>query len=326
MRTVLVTGGAGYVGSHCCKALAQAGFAPVVLDNLATGHADLVRWGDLVEGDATDAALLARTIAETSPVAVVHLAARSLVSESMRRPDLYWETNVVGTLALLRAMRDAGVRRLVFSSSAAVYGEPASMPIAEGDRKDPINPYGASKLACEHMMDGLDAAYGVTSVRLRYFNAAGADPDGQIGEDHDPETHLIPLVLDAALGRREAVQIFGTDYPTPDGTAIRDYVHVADLADAHVKALEHLLAGGATQALNLGRGHGASVREVVAAAEQVVGRPIPQVVAPRRAGDPPVLTADPTRARELLGWQPRYPGLPEMVAHAWAWHRQRFGH
>jgi UDP-arabinose 4-epimerase len=326
MSTVLVTGGAGYVGSHCCKALSDAGYRPVVVDNLATGHRDLVRWGDLVEGDTTDAGLLARVIAETSPAAVIHLAARSLVSESMRRPDLYWETNVAGTLTLLRAMRDAGVQHLVFSSSAAVYGEPASTPIGEGDRKDPINPYGASKLACEQMMDGFDAAYGIASVRLRYFNAAGADPEGEIGEDHDPETHLVPLVLDAALGRREAVQIFGTDYPTPDGTAIRDYIHVADLADAHVKALRHLLAGGATQALNLGTGQGASVREVVAAAEQVVGRPIPQVVAPRREGDPPVLTADPTRANELLGWQPRYPGLAEMVAHAWAWHRQRFGH
>lgn len=322
---VLVTGGAGYIGSHCCKALAKSGFTPIVYDSLTTGHREFVKWGPLVEGDIRDGVALSETLKRYDPVAVIHFAALALVGESVKAPERYWNVNVGGTLALLEAMRAAGVGKLVFSSTCAVYGEPETTPIAEDAPKRPVNPYGASKLAAECMMDDFDVAHGLRSVRLRYFNAAGADPDGEIGEDHDPETHIIPLVLDTALERRPAITVFGDDYATPDGTPIRDYVHVIDLAGAHVKALGYLLEGGATASVNLGTEQGASVADVIATAETVVGRGISTVICGRRAGDPAQLVADASEARRLLGWQPARSDLTTVLADAWRWHSVRFG-
>jgi UDP-glucose-4-epimerase GalE len=321
MSRILVTGGAGYIGSHCCKALAEAGFEPVVFDNLSMGHREAVRWGPLIEGDMRDADTLSAAMRELRPEAVLHFAALALVGESAAHPERYYAVNVGGTLNLLEAMRSAGVAHLVFSSTCAIYGEPDGVPITEDMSKRPINPYGATKLACERMMEDFDAAHAMRSVRLRYFNAAGADPAAEIGEWHDPETHLIPLVLDAALERRPALAIFGTDYPTADGTAVRDYIHVTDLANAHVAALRHLLGGGASAAVNLGTGRGVSVREVVRAVEKVTGRKVPTREEPRRAGDPPALVADPSRAEALLMWRARA-DLAAMVGDAWRWHRQ----
>jgi UDP-arabinose 4-epimerase len=319
MSRILVTGGAGYIGSHCCKALAEAGLEPVVFDDLSTGHREAVRWGPLIEGDMRDAEALNAAMREVRPHAVVHFAALALVGESTAHPERYYAVNVGGTLNLLEAMRAAEVTRIVFSSTCATYGEPERVPITEDLPTRPINPYGATKLACERMMEDFDAAHGIRSVRLRYFNAAGADPAAEIGEWHDPETHLIPLVLDAALGRRPAISIFGTDYPTPDGTALRDYIHVTDLGEAHIAALRHLLGDGTSAAVNLGTGKGASVREVVSTVETVTGRKVPTREEPRRAGDPPALIADPRRAEALLGWQARA-GLAAMVEDAWRWH------
>jgi UDP-glucose-4-epimerase GalE len=319
MSPIFVTGGAGYVGSHCCKALAEAGFEPVVFDDLSMGHRSAVRWGPLIEGDMRDAEALGAAVRQARPQAVLHFAARSLVGESAFHPGRYYATNVGGTLNLLEAMRSAEVPQIVFSSTCAVYGEPERVPITEDLPLNPISPYGKTKLVCEHMMDDFDRAHAIRSVRLRYFNAAGADPSAEIGEWHDPETHLIPLVLDAALGRRPSVSVFGTDYPTPDGTALRDYIHVMDLAEAHVAALRYLLDGGASAAVNLGSGRAASVREVVAAVESVAGRPVPTDEAPRRAGDPPVLVADSSRAGALLGWRARA-DLTKIVEDAWRWH------
>jgi UDP-arabinose 4-epimerase len=322
MTRVLVTGGAGYVGSHCCKALAEAGFEPVVFDNLSMGHAEAVRWGPLIRGDMRDADALSSAMREARPEAVLHFAALALVGESTAHPERYYAVNVGGTLNLLEAMRLNGVAGIVFSSTCAVYGEPERVPITEDLPRRPINPYGATKLACEWMMDDFDRAHRIRSVRLRYFNAAGADPSAVIGEWHEPETHLIPLVLDTALGLRPSISVFGTDYPTPDGTAIRDYIHVNDLAAAHVAALKHLVAGGASAAVNLGTGHGASVREVIRAVETVAGRPVAVEETGRRAGDPPVLVADPSRAESLLGWRAKS-DLLTTVADAWRWHRKR---
>jgi UDP-glucose-4-epimerase GalE len=319
MSRILVTGGAGYIGSHCCKALAEAGFEPVVFDNLSTGHQSAVRWGRLIVGDMRDGDALAAVTRKVRPAGVMHFAALSLVGESASRPELYYDVNVVGTLRLLEAMRTASINRLVFSSTAAVYGEPANIPISEAAPRTPVNVYGATKRACERMMEDFDAAHGIRSIRLRYFNAAGADSSAEIGEWHEPETHLIPLVLDAALGRSKAISVFGSDYPTADGTAIRDYIHVTDLAAAHVAALRHLLDGGASEALNLGTGSGASVREVIRTVESVTGREVPLLEAPRRAGDPPALVADPSRAGQLLAWRAER-GLSAMVEDAWRWH------
>ena len=294
MTRVLVTGGAGYIGSHCCKALAAAGFEPVVFDNLHTGHREAVRWGPLIEGDMRDAKRCMQQCESSQPEAVLHFAALALVGESTAHPERYYAVNVGGTLNLLEAMRAAAVPQIVFSSTCAVYGEPDSVPITEDMPKRPINPYGATKLACEQMMEDFDQAHGLRSVRLRYFNAAGADPAAETGEWHDPETHLIPLVLDAALGRRPAISIFGTDYPTADGTALRDYIHVMDLAAAHIAALRHLLDGGKSAALNLGTGRGTSVREVVRTVETVTGRPVPVREEP---GEPvTLLPSSPIRA------------------------------
>jgi UDP-arabinose 4-epimerase len=319
MSRILVTGGAGYVGSHCCKVLAEAGFEPIVFDNLSMGHREAVRWGPLIEGDMRDADALHAAMREARPTAVLHFAALALVGESTAHPERYYAVNVGGTLNLLEAMRAANVGRIVFSSTCALYGQPDRVPIIEDAPKRPINPYGASKLACERMLEDFEQAHSIRSVSLRYFNAAGADSAAETGEWHDPETHLLPLVLDAALGRRRAISVFGTDYPTADGTAVRDYIHVMDLADAHVAALRHLIGGGDSAALNLGRGRGSSVREVIAAVENVTGRKVPSREEPRRAGDPPVLIADPRRAEVLLKWRARA-DLEAMVEDAWRWH------
>jgi UDP-arabinose 4-epimerase len=321
-ETVLVTGGAGYIGSHACKALARAGHRPVVYDNLSRGHRAAVRWGPLVEGELADRARLVAAMREHRAAAVMHFAAFAYVGESVADPALYYRNNLGGSLALLEAMREAGIGRIVFSSTCATYGIPGAMPIAETTPQLPVNPYGETKLAIERALHWYGAAYGLRSVALRYFNAAGADPEGEIGEAHDPETHLIPLVIEAALGRRPQVEVYGTDYPTADGTAIRDYIHVQDLAEAHVLALGHLAGGGASVALNLGTGQGHSVRAVIAAVEHAGNRPVPYRDAPRRAGDPPELVADPSRAQALLGWQPRLSDLDTIVATALAWHRR----
>jgi UDP-arabinose 4-epimerase len=322
MTSVLVVGGAGYIGSHCCKALAKAGLTPVVYDNLTTGHRAFARFGPLIEGDVRDQETLAATLRDIRPIGIMHFAALSLVGDSVADPGAYYDNNVVGTLRLLSAMRDFGVRSLVFSSTCAVYGEPAAVPVTESERLKPVSPYGATKRACEQMMDDFDHAHGIRSVRLRYFNAAGADPDCEIGERHEPETHLIPLAFDAALERRPPLQVFGTDYPTPDGTAIRDYIHVTDLAAAHLAGLDHLGKGGATLAVNLGTGTGASVAEVVASVERVTGLAVPRENAPRRSGDPAKLVADPELAATTLGWCAGITGLDAIVKDAWEWHRR----
>jgi UDP-arabinose 4-epimerase len=319
-EAVLVTGGAGYIGSHACKALARAGYRPVVFDNLARGHRAAVRWGPLVEGDIADQARVEAALREHRAAAVMHFAGLAYVGESVADPALYYHNNLAGSLSLLAAMRAAGVAVIVFSSTCAVYGIPQRVPIPETAPQLPVNPYGETKLAIERALAWYGAAYGLRTAALRYFNAAGADPEGEIGECHDPETHLIPLVIAAALGRRPALEVYGTDYPTPDGTAIRDYIHVQDLAQAHVRALAHLLGGGDSLALNLGTGRGYSVREVVARAAALSGRPVPTRPAPRRPGDPPALVADPACAAERLGWRAQISDLDTILRTALAWH------
>ena len=319
-KAVLVTGGAGYIGSHTCKILEQRGFTPIVLDNLVHGHRDSVRWGPFVEGDISDAELVARVIDQYEIDAIVHFAAFAYVGESMQRPEKYFQNNVANTMQLLQAAIRAGVGNFVFSSTCAVYGMPETIPIHEDQEKLPVNPYGESKLFVERALHWLGGAHGLRWAALRYFNAAGADPDGELGERHDPETHLVPLVIQAALGERDSVDIFGTDYPTPDGTAIRDYIHVMDLAEAHVRALEHLMGGGESVALNLGTGKGNSVRDVIAAVERCADRPVPTVETERRAGDPAILIADASRAGEILDWTPQMSRLEQIVETAWRWH------
>lgn len=321
-NAILVTGGAGYIGSHACKALARAGYLPVTYDNLSRGHREAVRWGPLIEGDLGDRGRLDETLRSHAIAAVMHFAAFAYVGESVEQPGLYFRNNTVNSLTLFEAMLAAGVKRIVFSSTCATYGLPETMPITEDAPQRPVNPYGESKLMIERALHWLDGTDGLRHAALRYFNAAGADPEGEIGEHHDPETHLIPLILDAAAGRRPAIDIYGTDYPTPDGTAIRDYIHVQDLAEAHVLALRHLLDGGESLALNLGTGEGHSVRATIAAAEVVTGRAIPRRETKRRAGDPPMLVADPARARQRLGWTPRLSDLERIIATAWDWHQK----
>jgi UDP-arabinose 4-epimerase len=322
-KAVLVTGGAGYIGSHACKALAKAGYEPVSYDNLSRGHREAVRWGPLIVGELADRALLKRTLAQHRPVAVMHFAALTYVGESVKQPALYFRNNFADSLTLFEAALEAGAPPIVYSSTCAIYGEPETAPIPESNPQRPVNPYGESKLMTERALSWLGRSHGLRHVALRYFNAAGADPDGEIGERHDPETHLIPLVLEAALGRQPAIEIYGTDYPTPDGTAIRDYIHVQDLADAHVRALDRLLGGGDSIALNLGTGAGHSVREVIAAAERVTGRAVPRRESARREGDPPALIADPGLARSLLDWRPALSSLDDIIATAWKWHARQ---
>ena len=322
---VLVTGGAGYIGSHTAKLLATSGHVPVVFDDLSQGHDWAVKWGPIERGSLSDQERLREVLARHPVDAVIHFAANALVGESMSNPTKYFRNNTVGTLNLLDAMHAAGVDRIVFSSTCATYGNPVRVPIDEGHPQAPVNPYGESKLMVEKILRWYGECYGLRWMALRYFNAAGADPDGEIGEDHDPESHLIPLVIGAAMGTRPPVKIFGTDYDTPDGTAIRDYVHVMDLADAHLRALQRLDEGTPSQAVNLGTGHGQSVREVVTAVSRTAGKAVPAVESPRRAGDPATLVADPARARDVLGWTCRYPDLDVIVEHAWRWHTKHKG-
>ncbi len=324
--TILVTGGAGYIGSHAVLALKNAGYGVVVLDNLVYGHRELaekVLQVELIVGDTNDRALLDELFAKHHIAAVMHFSAYAYVGESVTDPDKYYRNNVVGTLTLLEAMLAASVKSFVFSSTCATYGEPIKVPIPEDHPQNPINPYGATKLMVERILADFGHAYGLKSVCFRYFNAAGADPTGLLGEDHNPETHLIPLVLMAAMGKRESVSIFGTDYPTPDGTCIRDYIHVTDLADAHILGLEYLLQGGDSALFNLGNGNGFSVKQVIDTARTVTGRDIKVVESDRRPGDPPMLVGSSDKARKILGWKPQYPALQDILNHAWQWHQRR---
>jgi UDP-arabinose 4-epimerase len=318
---ILVTGGAGYIGSHCCKALAARGHRPIVFDSLVKGHRENVRWGDLVPGDVTDAAALDACLDRYDVEAVIHFAALIEVGESVADPLAYYANNVGGTLQVLRAVRRKGIRHFVFSSSAAVYGTPERVPIDEDHPLRPLSPYGWTKRMMETMLEDFGRAYGLRWAALRYFNAAGADASGEIGEAHRPESHLIPRVLDAAIEGRP-VAVFGADYPTPDGTCIRDYVHVSDLAAAHLAALEHLSGGGPSLTVNLGQGRGYTVLEVIRAAEAVTGRPVALRVSERRPGDPPVLVASHRKAQEQLGWVPRESALDHILRTAWQWHRK----
>ncbi|MEI7786405.1 MAG: UDP-glucose 4-epimerase GalE [Betaproteobacteria bacterium] len=316
---MLVVGGAGYIGSHMLKRLAQAGCQLTTLDDLSGGYAEAVRWGTLVEGHVGDAALLERLFSRHRFSAVMHFASFIEVGASVSQPLAYYQNNLAHTLTLLQAMRAHDVRALVFSSTAATFGQPHYSPIDEKHPQQPINPYGRSKWMVEQVLADCDKAHGLRSVCLRYFNAAGADPEGELGECHQPETHLIPLVLQAASGRRAHITVHGQDYDTPDGTCIRDYVHVSDLCEAHWLALQSLLAGGPSQAYNLGHGQGYSVRQVIAAAEHITGRSVPVLQGPRRAGDPARLVADARLARQKLGWQPRLSDLHTIMSHAWQW-------
>ena len=317
---VLVTGGAGYIGSHTAKALARAGHQPVVLDNLSSGHRWAVKWGPLVEGDLAHQQVLLRTLREFAIDAVIHFAGDIQVAESVKDPRKYYWNNAVNTLRLLDVLVEEGTKPLVFSSSAAIYGAPDKVPIPEDHRLQATSPYGESKIFVERALASYGEAYGLRSIALRYFNACGADADGELGEAHDPESHLIPLVIQAALGQRPYVEIYGTDYPTPDGTAIRDYIHVTDLAQAHLRALEYLAEGGSSDAMNLGTGQGHSVRKVVAAVGRLCEGRVPVREAARRAGDPPVLVAEVQKARRVLGWEAQHRGLDSIVESAWKWH------
>jgi UDP-glucose-4-epimerase GalE len=319
---ILVTGGAGYIGSHTCKALAKEGYLPVAYDNLSTGHEWAVQWGPLIRGDLSDAGLLRHTLAQYGVSAVVHFAASSYVGESVHDPRKYYRNNLVNSLGLLDAMLDSGVSMIICSSTCATYGEPQMDLLDEAHPQQPVNPYGETKLAFERALAWYGNAYALRSVVLRYFNAAGADPDAEIGELHDPETHLIPLVIEAALDSRCRVPILGSDYPTPDGTAIRDYVHVSDLADAHVRALRLLAAGRATASFNLGVGRGYSVREVVHAVECITGRTVRTIDGPRRCGDPHCLVANADLAQAELGWTSKSSDLDHIVRTAWRWRRK----
>lgn len=323
MKTVLVAGGAGYIGSHMVKMLLRAGHRVVVLDNLENGYRDAVVGGDFVFGDLADRRLLDYLHSAYQFDGVMHFASYIQVGESMREPGMYYQNNIANTLNLLDAMVKHGVKTFIFSSTAAIFGEPQYTPLDEAHPKQPINPYGQSKWMIEQILQDYDRAHAMKSICLRYFNAAGADPEGELGERHDPETHLIPLILQAASGRREAITVFGEDYETPDGTCIRDYIHVDDLCQAHLLALEKLWAGANSNAYNLGNGNGFSVREVIDTARHVTGCEIPMKIGERRPGDPARLVADSVRAKTELGWQPRYADLETIVRHAWSWESQQ---
>jgi len=317
---VLITGGAGYIGSHTAKYLAKAGVQPIVIDDLQRGHREAVKWGPLIEADIGDQRAVESVFERYSIEAVLHFAGFANVGESMQSPGLYFRNNTVNTLNLLDAMRARDVRTIVFSSTCATYGIPRQIPIAEDHIQEPVNPYGESKRMVERLLEWYGNIHGLRWVALRYFNAAGADPEGELGELHDPETHLIPLAISAARGLKHTLEIYGTDYDTPDGTAIRDYLHVMDLAEAHLAALRYLDAGGPNAAFNLGTGHGHSVREVIAMVERISGRVVPVKEANRRCGDPTSLVADANKAATVLGWSPRYSTLENIVQTAWNWH------
>jgi UDP-glucose 4-epimerase len=325
MTNILVVGGAGYIGSHTCLDLANKGYRPIVYDNLVNGHAEFVQWGVLEEGDIRDRERLDEVLQKHKPTAIVHFAALAEVGESVRDPLAFFETNVAGTISLLAAAEAAGVNAFVFSSTCATYGLPDTIPLVETHQQRPINPYGQSKLIVERILQELNKFKGLRSVVLRYFNAAGADPEGRIGEWHSPETHAIPLAIEAALGRRPIFRIFGSDYDTPDGTCVRDFIHVVDLADAHSRAVQYLLDGGASVAVNLGTGQGTTVKQLLAAIEAVTGRPVPVDYAGRREGDPPALVADNAKARDVLGWAPSH-DLFSIIETAWQWHARRNSH
>jgi len=320
-KTVFVTGGAGFVGSHCAKAFAEADWTVVTYDNLSRGHRDLVKWGELIEGDILDADRLSKALQRTKPDAVAHFAAFAYVSESMSAPEIYYRNNVTGTMTLLDAMRTTGVGQLVFSSSCATYGVSDDL-ITEQTPQNPINPYGETKLICEKMIRDYGTAHNIRSVILRYFNAAGCDLDGETGERHDPEPHVIPLAIRGAMDGTFTFNILGGDYDTPDGTCVRDYVHVNDLADAHKRALTYLDNGGESDIFNLGTGRGYSVMELADAVSHTAGKPIPRMIAPRRAGDPPRLVASADKAEHVLGWRPQHSDLETILATAWAWFQQ----
>ena len=327
-NTILVTGGAGYIGSHTVLALKQAGYSVLILDNLVYGHRDLVEQVlevELIEGDTGDRDLLDKLFKSRNIAAVMHFSAYAYVGESVSDPAKYYRNNVIGTITLLEAMLAASVKKFVFSSTCATYGVPEIVPIPEDHPQNPINPYGATKLMVERILSDFSEAYDFKSVRFRYFNAAGADPLCNLGEDHNPETHLIPLVLQTALGKRESISIFGTDYPTSDGTCVRDYIHVSDLADAHVLGLEYLLKGGDSTFFNLGNGNGFSVKEIIEAARLITGKDIKAVECDRRLGDPPALIGSAEKARKILGWQPQYTSIKDIMTHAWEWHQKRHG-
>ncbi len=325
-KKVLVTGGAGYIGSHTVKELLRRGYDTVTLDNLSTGHAELVRGGEFVRADLRDIDALRQTFSKYPIDAVIHFAASCYVGESVEKPMKYYENNVLCGLNLLAAMVERKTRFIIFSSTAAVYGNPVEIPITEEHTQIPINPYGQTKSLFEDILRSHERVHGIRHVSLRYFNAAGADPEGEIGETHDPETHLIPLALDAAIGHVPQLEIFGSDYATPDGTCIRDYIHVSDLADAHIRCLEYLRDGGASNAYNLGTGRGHSVKEIVDAAERRTGRAIPRVNSPRRAGDPPELVASAEKIKREMGWTPRHSALDEILATAWEWQKKLRGY
>jgi len=321
-KSVLVTGGAGYIGAHACKALAEAGYTPITYDNFVYGHPKAVRWGPLEKGDIGDREQLEMVMKKYNPSAVMHFAAYAYVGESVTNPAKYYQNNVAGTLSLLESMNSCSIDNIIFSSTCATYGMPDQIPIDENHPQNPINPYGRSKLMIEWILQDFAAAYDLKFVSLRYFNAAGADPDAEIGENHDPETHLIPLVLDVALGIRNRLEIYGTDYDTPDGTCIRDYIHVSDLADAHLLALEYLNDGGQSTAFNLGNGNGFSVREVISTAMKVTGCDIPYLESKKRPGDPAVLIGSAEKIRDNLGWRAVHNSLEAIISTAWRWQKK----
>jgi UDP-glucose 4-epimerase len=323
-QTVLVVGGAGYIGSHICKALYFAGENPVAFDNLIYGHKDFVKWGKFEKGDLLDQEKVCDVIKKYKPGVVFHFAAFAYVGESVTDPEKYYKNNVIGTLNLLGAMKKFGVNKIIFSSTCATYGIPKEIPITETHVQNPINPYGRSKLFIERILKDFDIAYGIKSVVLRYFNAAGADPDCEIGEDHDPETHLIPIALDVALGKRKELCVFGKDYDTKDGTCVRDYIHVSDLAAAHLLALKYLGKENKSNYFNLGNGNGFSVLDVIDSVKRITNKAMPIVFSDRRIGDPDVLVGSSIKARTILQWQPEYDSLDQIVEHAWKWHQKRF--